>query len=129
MKTEYTILLCEDDESLLRLYTYKLEYEGFKVVEVHSGDLVVAQMKVIMPNLVILDIMMPNKTGFEVLQELNNDPDITIKNIPIIVSSNLGNQSDIDMAKSLGAIDYLVKSRSTPHQLIEKVRQYLPVGE
>ncbi|KKT79360.1 MAG: hypothetical protein UW75_C0015G0003 [Parcubacteria group bacterium GW2011_GWF2_44_8] len=129
MKTEYTILLCEDDESLLRLYTYKLEYEGFKVVEVHSGDLVVAQMKVIMPNLVILDIMMPNKTGFEVLQELNNDPDITIKNIPIIVSSNLGNQSDIDMAKSLGAIDYLVKSRSTPHDLIEKVRQYLPVGE
>jgi len=86
-------------------------------------------MKVIMPNLVILDIMMPNKTGFEVLQELNNDPDITIKNIPIIVSSNLGNQSDIDMAKSLGAIDYLVKSRSTPHDLIEKVRQYLPVGE
>ncbi|OGG66262.1 hypothetical protein A3I99_00190 [Candidatus Kaiserbacteria bacterium RIFCSPLOWO2_02_FULL_45_11b] len=126
MKTEYTILLCDDDEFLIRLYTYKLEFEGFKVVEIRSGDLVVAQMKEVMPSLVILDLILPNKTGFEVLQELNTEENLFLRNIPIIVSSNLSQQSDIDTVKSLGAVDFLVKSRITPNDLVDRIRCYLP---
>lgn len=129
MKPNHRILLCDDDAFLSRMYTFKLEAEGFEVVEVKSGELVVAQIKEMMPDLVVLDLMMPIKNGFEVLQDLRKEVDERIKQIPIIVSSNLAQESDINMVKSLGAVDFIVKSRSTPKDLVDKIRCYLKIPD
>ncbi len=126
MKTKATILLCEDDEFISRMFAFKFESEGYKVVVVNSGGTVIAQMKEVRPDLVILDLMIPQKTGFEVLADLQNEPDASLKKIPIIAASNLAQQSDIDTVKNMNVVDFVVKSRVTPKELLEIAEKYLP---
>ena len=127
MNTEYKILLCEDEEFVARSYIRKLELEGFKVIHAHNGEDAFKFILEHKPSLVILDLMMPLKTGFEVLQEIQNQTDEDIKKIPIIVASNLGQKSDIDTALSLGASGFLIKSNISLKELVAKVREHLPV--
>lgn len=127
MNNQYKILLCEDEEFVARSYIRKLELEGFVVVHAHNGEDAVKFIVEQKPSLVILDLMMPLKTGFEVLEEIKkmNDPEIT--KIPIVVASNLGQKSDIDTATALGASGFLVKSNISLKELVAKVREFLPV--
>ena len=74
----------------------------------------------------LLDLMMPLKTGFEVLTEIKENGTEEVKKIPIVVASNLGQKSDIDTALSLGAVDFLVKSNISLKELVEKIRGHLP---
>ncbi len=126
MKSQFTLLLCEDDEFLSRMYTYKLEIEGYKVVVVNSGEKVIPQAKVVKPDLIILDLIMPVQNGFEILSEIFKGTDTLLKNIPIIVASNLAQQTDIDTVKKLGAVDFIGKLNTSPSDLVAKVRTYLP---
>ena len=125
MKSKYIILICDDEKFLSRMYAYKFEHEGYKVYVVDSGENVVAEMKKIKPHVVILDLMMPVKTGFEVLQEIIDDADTSIKTIPVIVASNLAQDSDIDTVKRLGAVDFLIKTKTTPSDLVAVVEKHL----
>lgn len=125
MKSEYIILICDDNEFLSRMYAYKFELEGYKVYVVDSGETVVAQMKKIKPHIVILDLMMPIKTGFEVLQEIIDEADTSIKAIPVIVVSDLAQECDIVTVKKLGAVDFIIKSDITPSDLLVVVEKYL----
>lgn len=122
----YKILLGEDEEFVARSYVRKLQVEGFEVVHAHNGEEALKLLLLEKPDLVILDLMMPLKTGFEVLQELKTDEYAPVRKIPIIVASNLGQKSDIDTALALGAVDFLVKSNISLKELVVKVREHLP---
>lgn len=125
MKNKQTILLCDDDEFLSRMYAYKLENEGYKVVVVNSGEKVVPQAKVIMPDIIILDLIMPIMDGFDVLAELQREDSVALKKIPVIVASNLAQEADIITVKKLGAVDFVVKLNTTPKDLVDTVKKYL----
>ncbi len=126
MNSKYTILLCEDEEFVARSYIRKLEIEGFMVLHAHNGEEALRLLVEQKPSLVILDLMMPLKTGFEVLQARGKITDAEVLAIPIIVASNLGQKSDIDTALSLGASGFLVKSNISLKELVAKVREFLP---
>ena len=118
------ILLAEDEQFLARTYKNKLEVENFEVILASDGEEAINKIRSEKPDLVLLDLMMPLKSGFEVLQEIKADD--SVKHIPIIVASNLGQQSDIDEAKGLGAIDFIVKSNVSLKEMAAKVKQHLP---
>lgn len=122
----YTILLCEDEEFVARSYIRKLTLEGFEVRHAHNGQEGLNMLKESLVDLILLDLMMQLKTGFDVLAEIQNSDNEALKNIPIIVASNLGQSTDIEEAKRLGADDYIVKSNISLKELVDKVREYLP---
>jgi len=76
-----------------------------------------------MPDLILLDIIMPTKSGFEVLEELKTYN--KLKDIPVVIISNLFQQADIEKGLALGAIDYLVKSNYFLEEIIKKVKNYI----
>ncbi|KKT78810.1 MAG: Transcriptional regulatory protein dltR [Parcubacteria group bacterium GW2011_GWF2_44_8] len=123
----YNILLCEDEEFVARSYKRKLELEGFVVHQARNGqeaiDMIFGPQKF---DLILMDLMMPLKTGFEVLTEVIDSSNEEVKKVPIIVASNLGQIADIEEAKKLGAVDFVVKSNISLKELILKIRQYLP---
>jgi len=126
MNKSQKILLGEDEEFVARSYIRKLQVEGYEVVHARNGEEALELLQKEKPDLVILDLMMPLKTGFEVLQDVQK-LDAEIRKIPIIVASNLGQNSDIETAVSLGAVGFLVKSNISLKELVLKVREYLPV--
>ena len=123
----YNILLCEDEEFVARSYKRKLELEGFVVHQARNGqeaiDMIFGPQKF---DLILMDLMMPLKTGFEVLTEVIDSSNEEVKKVPIIVASNLGQIADIEEAKKLGAVDFVVKSNISLKELVLKIRQYLP---
>ena len=121
------ILLTEDDEFLSSLIKNRLEKEGFEVRIAKDGDEVLAILKTYQPDLILLDIILPHKLGFEVLEELQNNP--TLKKAPVMVLSNLGQESDIARAKQLGAVDYFVKAKILIDDLIKKIKAFLTASQ
>lgn len=117
------ILVIEDDQFLRDMLVDKLEAEGFGVVEAIDGESGMEVMQKEQPKLVLLDIVLPGIDGFEILQRMQKDP--ALSKIPVLIISNLGAQKDIDKAKELGALDYIIKAHFTPGEIIEKVRQTL----
>lgn len=113
------VLIAEDDQFLSKMYQKKFELSGFEVVVVSNGELAIEKMTEWKPTIVVMDVMMPKLSGFEALK---NAKSITsIKNIPIVILTNLGNIEDKEKAMSLGAKDYLVKSELTPAEVVDKV--------
>lgn len=123
MDIKKKILIIEDEQSLLEVLEKKLEKEGFEVFTAVDGINGLKQIREIHPDLVLLDILMPRKDGFEVLEELNQD-EILCK-IPVIIISNSGQPVEIDRALKLGVKDYLVKANFDPENVIEKVNNFL----
>lgn len=122
-QTQKTILLVEDDQILIRMYTRKFENEGFKVLAAYDGGegLKMLQESTPKPNIILLDVMLPKMNGFELLEKIKADQET--KNIPVILLTNLGGgQEDREKGQKLGAADYLVKSDLTPAQIVEKVK-------
>ena len=117
------VLLVEDDKFLSLALTDKLTREGFTVIKAVNGDEALAKIKLERPDLVLLDLIMPQKTGFEVLADMKLEP--SARNIPVIVLSNLGQEVDIKKAKDLGARDYLVKSDVEMKTVVEKIKAEL----
>jgi DNA-binding response OmpR family regulator len=117
------ILIIEDDDFLRSLAVTKLEKEGFVVTMAADGQAGLASIAADAPDLVILDLMLPVMSGFDVLKNMKaND---TTKNIKVIVFSNLGEESDIKTCLDLGANDYLVKANFTLDELVEKIKGML----
>lgn len=117
------VLLVEDDLSLLKIYSNKLKISGFEVSPATTGDEAVRKAQIETPDIVLLDLILPGKDGFLVLEELKKNT--RTKKIPVIILSNLGQESDRQRADELGAIDYLVKSDVSLANLVEKVKQYV----
>ncbi|MCX6739539.1 MAG: response regulator [Candidatus Parcubacteria bacterium] len=117
------ILIAEDEESLVKVFREKFEREKFTVEFVMSGDMVLPTAKKFMPDIILLDIILPKKTGLVILKELKAEPDV--KHIPVIMISNLDGDEQIKESIKLGAIDYLVKSQHPINELVEKVNNAL----
>jgi len=123
MDTPKKILLIEDDKFLRELIVKKLVKEGFIVLEANDGEEGLIKISQEKPDLVLLDLILPGVDGFELLQKAQEDP--FIKNVPIIVLSNLGQKEDIDRCMKSGAVDYLIKAHLTPVEIVEKVKKAL----
>ena len=117
------ILLIEDEEIMIDLLQRKLTQEGYEVSLAKDGVEGLEMIKEIKPDLILLDIVMPNKNGFEVMEEIQVDE--ALKDIPIIVISNSGQPVEIDKAKKLGARDWLIKTEFDPQEVIEKVKKQI----
>ncbi|MDB4984593.1 MAG: two component transcriptional regulator, winged helix family [Patescibacteria group bacterium] len=117
------ILIIEDDDFLRSLAVTKLEKEGFTVSMAADGQSGLAAITANMPDLIILDLMLPVMSGFDVLKSIKAQ-DAT-KDIKVIVFSNLGEDSDIKTCLDMGANDYLVKANFTLDELVEKIKGLL----
>ncbi|MCK5510121.1 response regulator [Candidatus Parcubacteria bacterium] len=117
------ILLAEDDKFISKAYQDGLGRAGFEVIAAYDGNEALNKIKSKKPNIILLDLIMPEKNGFEVLEEIKTDNDL--KNIPIIILSNLGQASDIQKGRDLGANDYLIKSNFSIKEVIEKMKEYV----
>lgn len=113
------ILILEDEDIVVDLLQKKLTNEGYKVDVARDGEEGLEKMRANKPDIVLTDIVMPKKGGFEVLEEMSQDPDL--KKIPIIVISNSGQPVELDRAQKLGAKDWLVKTEFDPQEVIDKV--------
>ena len=117
------IVLIEDDTFLSSMYATKLSLEGYKVLEAHDGEKGLRLVAKERPQLILLDLAMPQMDGLAVLKELQNDP--LLNQIPVIDLSNLGERASIDEALKLGAKDYLIKAHFLPSEVITKVKKVL----
>lgn len=117
------ILLVEDDDALANVYVTRLQSEGFEVRRVNNGEDALATALNYKPDLVVLDVMMPKVSGFDVLDILRNTPETA--NLKIIMLTALGQDSEKQRAESMGVDDYLVKSQVVIADVIERIRYHL----
>jgi len=119
------ILLADDDEKFSEMVGMALTKAGFSVVHAKNGDEALQMMRREHPSLVLLDIMMPDKLGFEVLEEAKADP--SIKDIPVATLSYLTQDSDIAKVKNLGAIDHIPKTSVSLRDIVDRTKKYLGI--
>jgi len=117
------LIVVEDDQAYANVYQKKLTNEGFEVKIVGDGALVVKTLQERKPDLLLLDLMLPNANGFEILTQIKKNPGL--KDLKVIITSNLSQEEDQKKARDLGAVDYLVKANISVPELIAKIRQYL----
>lgn len=117
------ILVAEDDLFYAKIYETKLTSEGFDVEVVPNGDEALKHIENKKPDLLLLDLIMPIKDGFQVLESIKHND--KYKDLKVIVLSNLGQEEDIKKAKSYGVSDYLVKADISIQDLIQKVHNAL----
>ena len=117
------VLIVEDEEFLLRAVKDNLEAEHCTVDTAKDGDEAIKLIQTNRPDLILLDLLMPKRDGFYVLEEVKKNPEWKL--IPIIVLSNLGGDAEIKKALEMGADDYFVKSQHPIEEVIEKVKEYL----
>jgi len=124
------ILLVEDDLFLSSLLKNRLEKDKFEVIAAHDGDEALKALRETKPDLILLDLILPGKSGFEVLEEMKADPQLRDKTkIPVVIISNLGQESDIERGRELGVVDYFVKARISIDDLVKKVNGFLGKGK
>jgi len=113
------ILIIEDEEILLNLLKNKLSELGYEVFSALDGRAGFEAIKELVPDLILLDLIMPKMGGFEVMEKMQEDN--SIKGIPVIIISNSGQPVELEKAKQLGAKDWLIKTEFDPREVIEKV--------
>ena len=114
------IMIVEDDRFLSFLMKARLEKDGFTVLQVFDGEEAIQLLKTEKPSLVILDLIMPKVTGFEVLKTISMTPELV--KIPVVIVSNLAQDSDIEKARELGAKEYFIKVKVSIDDLVEKIK-------
>ncbi len=122
-KKSFKILLIEDDQFIRRICKNGLERSGFNVITAAEGKEGMKKAKEQNPDLILSDLVMPHRNGFETMEQIKKDKQL--KDIPIIILSNLGQESDIQKIKELGAVDYLIKSDFKIKEVVEKIKSHL----
>jgi DNA-binding response OmpR family regulator len=117
------ILIVEDEDFLIRTLKDNLVIEGYTIETAKDGEEAIEKIGKKKPDLILLDILMPKKDGFYVLEEIKKNP--KWKLIPVIVLSNLGEDAAIKRALEIGADDYFVKSQHPIEEVIERIKEYL----
>ncbi len=117
------ILLVEDDDALANVYLTRLQAEGFDVKRVPNGEDALSTAMQYRPDLILLDVMMPKVSGFDVLDILRNTPEVG--NSKVIMLTALSQDSDKERAQQLGADDYLVKSQVVIADVVERIKHHL----
>ncbi len=117
------ILLVEDDAFLAGVYATKFELEGFSVLLASDGEQGLKMAEKHVPDLVLLDILMPKMDGFEMLHRIKLDP--KLEHIPVVMLTNLGQKEDVERCLKDGAADYLIKAHFVPGEAVKKVKRIL----
>ncbi len=116
------ILLIEDEKFLRTALEKKLKDAGFEVITAIDGNEALNKIVSERPDMILLDIILPKKSGFSILEEINKDPEF--KNITVLIISNLGQEEDMRKGLSLGAIEYFVKAKISLDELVNKIKEY-----
>jgi len=119
------VLLVEDDKFLRELLVRKLEAVGFKVSTAVDGREALKKVKEELPELVLLDLVLPGVDGFDILKQIKEDSETS--KIPVIILSNLGQREEVEKGLKLGADDYLIKAHFTPDEIISKISSVLGI--
>jgi len=122
-KEKATILLVEDDTFISGMYQTKLSMLGYTVRTAMDGEAGWAELEREAPDLILLDIVLPKKDGFEVLGNIRSSD--KLKNLPVILLTNLGQKPDVQKGLELGADDYIIKAHFTPSEVVEKIEKML----
>jgi len=117
------ILMVEDDRFLRKIYRDKLTRAGFEFTEATNGEEGINKTLSEKPDLILLDLMLPRKNGFDVLMDIKRKKET--KGIPVIILSNLGQEGDVKKGLALGAESYLVKTEINLSEVVDKARECL----
>ncbi len=117
------VLLVEDDDALASVYQTRLQAEGFDLRRVPNGEDALSAALEYKPDLILLDVMMPKVSGFDVLDILRNTPETV--NVKVIMLTALSQDSDKQRAESLGVDDYLVKSQVVIADVVDRIKSHL----
>lgn len=117
------VMIVEDDSFVMDIYQTKLSREGFGVIEATNGAEAIKKLAMEKPDLILLDIVMSYMNGLEMLEKIKKDE--TLKDIPVILLTNLSQKEDVEKGMELGAVDYLIKSHFTPSEVLEKIKIYI----
>ncbi len=117
------VLVVEDDVFLAQLLTNRIAKVGAQVLRAADGEEGVKIIKQSRPDLVLLDLILPKKSGFELLEDMRSDP--STQGTPVIIVSNLGQESDVVRGKELGAVEYFIKAKTSIDGLVERVKAIL----
>ncbi len=117
------MMIIEDDEVLLRALYLALHEENYTITTASDGDTGLKMAGRVKPDIILLDLLLPKMNGFDFLRYIKADS--ALKNIPVVVLSNLGDQDSIAKAKGLGALDYFVKSGTDLSDLRDKIAKIL----
>ncbi|MEK7537907.1 MAG: response regulator [Patescibacteria group bacterium] len=120
------VVIVEDEKMLADMYATKFAMEGFDAQKANDGASGFELVKTVKPDIVLLDIIMPKIDGFGVLKMIKDEA--TLKDVPIILLTNLGQEEDIKKGRQLGATDYFVKANHTPAEVVQKVKQVLKLA-
>ena len=117
------ILLVEDEPLLGNILKQRLEKENLGVTLARDGEEALNFLKINKPDLILLDIILPKLSGFEVMEKLKEEP--SYKKAPIVILSNLGQDSDLEKGQTLGAVGYFVKAQMSIDELVEEVKKLI----
>jgi DNA-binding response OmpR family regulator len=117
------ILLVEDDPFISEMYSIKFEKTGYQCEVATTGKEALSKTESFLPDAVLLDILIPEMDGFEVLTAIKQNP--AVSDIPVIMLTNLGQKEDIERGEKLGAAAYIIKAHFTPQEVVEKVNSVL----
>ena len=117
------IVLVEDDPLLIDIYSTKFKEAGFTVAVIDRGDMAPAFIAKEKPDLVILDIVLPQKDGWDILKTVKAN--VKTKNIKVVILSNLGQKEEIEKGMALGASGYLIKAHHTPSEVVREIKKIL----
>lgn len=117
--------MVEDDHFLMGIYKKKFELEGFKIYTAEDGESGYEVARKKHPSIVLLDVLLPKRDGFWVLEKIKNDP--KTEDIPVVLLTNLAQKQDVEKGFELGACEYLVKTHFKPTELVEKVKELLNI--
>ena len=120
MKTR--VLLIEDDKYLVKIYSNKLTISGFEVDLAINADEGLRKVMAKRPDIILLDLILPGKDGFEFLADLKKIQENTPR-IPVVILSNLGQEVDRERTKQLGAADYMIKSNVSLEDIVSTVKR------
>lgn len=122
-KEKIKVLLVEDDLMIVEMYKMRFEEEGYAVLVTDKGSEAIEIAEKEKPDIILLDVILPEVDGFTVLQKLKND--IKTKEIPILLLTNLGQESDKEKGLQMGAADYFIKAQHTPVEVIQKIKELI----
>jgi len=118
--------LVEDDAFLAGMYVTKLNLEGYDVHLASDGEKGLKLAKEELPSIILLDVILPKMSGFDVLKDLKAEA--KTKDIPVILLTNLGQRDDVKKGLDLGAADYLIKAHFMPSEVVEKIKKLVKKG-
>lgn len=121
------ILLIDDDEALTTIFTSVLTKDGFEVIASNTGQEGMDKAKTELPNLILLDQVLPDYSGNDILKQLKADD--KTKNIPVIILSNFSQEELVKEAINAGAVDYIFKYQVEPKDVVQKIKNALGKGQ